>query len=229
MTTGVSVLAGNPGPGAAHRGRLQVPEPFTVKADDGITDLYGVMQRSTDPSKVSIMRLSSRAADRASPRRSTRAATTSLTRSSASSSSGGTAAGTRSGRMVLQPAAATCATTDWPTRRRRSTARQAAFVRGHQPRRHLGHPAAASCRRRRLSYPTFKIGVVESGNHEDNIYNNSWSEKHHRVKEVEKDGHLRVRHREEFELAANPKGHDALPATSTTTSTRRAPIAWPMR
>ena len=40
-----------------------------------------------------------------------------------------------------------------------------------------------------LVYPDFfKVGWSESGNHENNIYNNSWSEKHHGIKEVEKDG-----------------------------------------
>jgi len=36
-----------------------------------------------------------------------------------------------------------------------------------------------------LVYPDFfKVAVSESGNHENNIYNNTWSEKHHGVKEV---------------------------------------------
>ncbi len=35
-----------------------------------------------------------------------------------------------------------------------------------------------------LIYPDFfKVGWSESGNHENNIYNNTWSEKHHGVKE----------------------------------------------
>lgn len=36
-----------------------------------------------------------------------------------------------------------------------------------------------------LIYPDFfKVGWSESGNHENNIYNNTWSEKHHGLKEV---------------------------------------------
>ena len=41
-----------------------------------------------------------------------------------------------------------------------------------------------------LVYPDFfKVAVSSSGNHENNIYNNTWSEKHHGIKEVaDKDG-----------------------------------------
>ncbi len=61
-----------------------------------------------------------------------------------------------------------------------------------------------------LVYPDFfKVGWSESGNHENNIYNNTWSEKNHGIKEVEKDGKTTF----EFdidknsELAKNLKGH----------------------
>jgi hypothetical protein len=44
-----------------------------------------------------------------------------------------------------------------------------------------------------LVYPDFfKVGVSASGNHENNIYNRWWSEKHHGVKEVvDKDGQVK--------------------------------------
>ena len=62
-----------------------------------------------------------------------------------------------------------------------------------------------------LIYPDFfKVGWSESGNHENNIYNNTWSEKHHGVKEVEdKDGKVRFEYAIEknSELAKNLKGH----------------------
>jgi dipeptidyl-peptidase-4 len=61
-----------------------------------------------------------------------------------------------------------------------------------------------------LVYPDFfKVAWSESGNHENNIYNNTWSEKNHGIKEVEKDGKVSF----EFsidrnsELAKNLKGH----------------------
>jgi dipeptidyl aminopeptidase/acylaminoacyl peptidase len=61
-----------------------------------------------------------------------------------------------------------------------------------------------------LVYPDFfKVGWSESGNHENNIYNNSWSEKHHGVKEVEKDGKVTFEYdiEKNSELAKNLKGH----------------------
>jgi dipeptidyl-peptidase 4 len=65
-----------------------------------------------------------------------------------------------------------------------------------------------------LVYPDFfKAGWSESGNHENNIYNNTWSEKHHGVKEVaDKDGkvHFEYSIEKNSELAKNLKGHLAL-------------------
>ncbi|HEV3139500.1 MAG TPA: prolyl oligopeptidase family serine peptidase [Vicinamibacterales bacterium] len=62
-----------------------------------------------------------------------------------------------------------------------------------------------------LVYPDFfKVAVSESGNHENNIYNNTWSEKHHGVKEVaDKDGNITFEYDIErnSELAKNLKGH----------------------
>jgi dipeptidyl-peptidase 4 len=62
-----------------------------------------------------------------------------------------------------------------------------------------------------LIYPDFfKVAVSESGNHENNIYNKEWSEKHHGVKEIEeKDGQIRFDYQIEknSEIAKNLKGH----------------------
>ncbi len=62
-----------------------------------------------------------------------------------------------------------------------------------------------------LIYPDFfKVAVSESGNHENNIYNKEWSEKHHGVKEVEeKEGQVRFDYQIEknSEIAKNLKGH----------------------
>lgn len=61
-----------------------------------------------------------------------------------------------------------------------------------------------------LVYPDFfKAGFSESGNHENNIYNNTWSEKHHGVKEVEaSDGSTKFEYdiEKNSELAKNLKG-----------------------
>jgi dipeptidyl-peptidase-4 len=61
-----------------------------------------------------------------------------------------------------------------------------------------------------LVYPDFfKVAWSESGNHENNIYNHTWSEKNHGIKEVEKDGKITFEFSIEknSELAKNLKGH----------------------
>jgi dipeptidyl aminopeptidase/acylaminoacyl peptidase len=61
-----------------------------------------------------------------------------------------------------------------------------------------------------LVYPDFfKAGFSESGNHENNIYNNTWSEKHHGITEVTApDGSVKFEYdiEKNSELARNLKG-----------------------
>jgi len=61
-----------------------------------------------------------------------------------------------------------------------------------------------------LVYPDFfKVAVSSSGNHENNIYNRWWSEKHHGVREVEqKDGGVKFVYdiEKNSEIAGNLKG-----------------------
>lgn len=62
-----------------------------------------------------------------------------------------------------------------------------------------------------LVYPDFfKVAVSSSGNHENNIYNRQWSEKHDGVKEVtDKDGNIKFEYDidKNSEIAKNLKGH----------------------
>jgi dipeptidyl aminopeptidase/acylaminoacyl peptidase len=62
-----------------------------------------------------------------------------------------------------------------------------------------------------LVYPDFfKVAVSSSGNHENNVYNKNWSEKHHGVREVtDKDGNIKFEYdiEKNSELAKNLKGH----------------------
>ncbi len=62
-----------------------------------------------------------------------------------------------------------------------------------------------------LVYPDFfKVAVSSSGNHENNVYNRWWSEKHHGVTEkTDKDGKITFEYAIEknSELAKNLKGH----------------------
>ena len=61
-----------------------------------------------------------------------------------------------------------------------------------------------------LVYPDFfKVAVSSAGNHENNIYNRWWSEKHHGVKEVmDEDGNISFEYAidKNSELAKNLKG-----------------------
>lgn len=61
-----------------------------------------------------------------------------------------------------------------------------------------------------LVYPDFfKVAVSSSGNHENNVYNRQWSEKHHGVKEVvDKDGKVKFEYdiEKNSEIAKNLKG-----------------------
>ncbi len=61
-----------------------------------------------------------------------------------------------------------------------------------------------------LVYPDFfKVAVSSSGNHENNVYNRWWSEKHHGVKEVaDKDGNVKFEYAigKNSEIAKNLKG-----------------------
>jgi dipeptidyl aminopeptidase/acylaminoacyl peptidase len=65
-----------------------------------------------------------------------------------------------------------------------------------------------------LVYPDFfKVGWSESGNHENNIYNNTWSEKHHGLKELtDSKGNVTFEYSidKNSEIAKNLKGHLAL-------------------
>jgi dipeptidyl-peptidase-4 len=62
-----------------------------------------------------------------------------------------------------------------------------------------------------LIYPDFfKVAVSSSGNHENNVYNKEWSEKHHGVKEVtDKEGNTKFEYSidKNSEIAKNLKGH----------------------
>ena len=62
-----------------------------------------------------------------------------------------------------------------------------------------------------LVYPDFfKVAVSESGNHDNNVYNNTWSEKHHGLKEIDgKDGKVTFEYSidKNSEIAKNLKGH----------------------
>ena len=198
---------------------FKFPEPFTVKADDGITDLYGVMYKPFDfdpAQKYPIIAF-------VYPGPQTESVTKTFNPRSNNISLAQFGFIVDRGRQPRRPPAALEVV---PQLRLRQPARlrarrqeggdraagAAPFVHRHQPRRHLGplgrrlHVGGGDAR---LSRTSSRWRWSESGNHENNIYNNSWSEKHHGVKEVEKDGKVTFEYdiEKNSELAKNLKGH----------------------
>jgi len=63
-----------------------------------------------------------------------------------------------------------------------------------------------------FNYPDFfQVGISESGNHDNSVYNRSWSEKHDGVKELppDKDGNIKFEYDidKNQDIAKNLKGH----------------------
>jgi dipeptidyl-peptidase-4 len=199
-------------------GGFKFPEPFTVKADDGVTDLYGVMYKPFDfdpAKKYPIIAY-------VYPGPQTEAVTKTFNPRSVNISLA------QFGFIVIEVGNRG----GHPTRSKwyhnygygnlrdygladKKTAIEQLAIRhpfidinrvgiwGHSG---GGFMSAAAM----LVYPDFfKVAFSESGNHENNIYNNSWSEKHHGIKEIEKDGKTTFEYdiEKNSELAKNLKGH----------------------
>jgi dipeptidyl aminopeptidase/acylaminoacyl peptidase len=196
---------------------FKFPEPFTVKADDGVTDLYGVMYKpfNFDPArKYPII-----AYVYPGPQ------TESVTKTFSPRSNNISLA--QFGFIVIEVGNRG----GHPTRSKwyhnygygnlrdygladkktaiEQLAQRHAFIDitrvgiwGHSG---GGFMSAAAM----MVYPDFfKVGWSESGNHENSIYNNTWSEKHHGIKEIEADGKVTFEYdiEKNSELARNLKG-----------------------
>ena len=197
---------------------FKYPEPFTVKADDGITDLYGVMYKpfDFDPSrKYPIIAY-------VYPGPQTEGVTKNFNPRSNNISLAQFGfivieVGNRGGhpqRSKWYHNYGYGNLRDYGLVDKKSAIEQLAArhpfidinkvgIWGHSG---GGFMSAAAM----LVYPDFfKVGWSESGNHENNIYNNSWSEKHHGIKEVEKDGKVSFEYdiEKNSELAKNLKGN----------------------
>ncbi len=198
---------------------FKYPEPFTVKADDGITDLFGVMYKPFDfdpKKKYPIVEL-------VYPGPQTEAVTKVFTPRSANMTMANLGfivieIGNRGGNPQRSKWYHTYGygnLRDYGLADKKHAVEQLAErysfididrvgITGHSG---GGFMSAAAM----LVYPDFfKVAVSESGNHENNVYNNTWSEKHHGVKEVaDKDGKVSFEYSIEknSELAKNLKGH----------------------
>jgi len=210
-TTDVSALVEN---------GFRMPEPFSVKADDGLTDLYGVMYKpfDFDPNKkYPIIAY-------VYPGPQTESVTQVFTPKSPNvglaqlgfivievGNRGGNPHRSKwyhtfgYGNLRDYGLADKKAAIEQLARRHSFIDIDRVGITGHSG---GGFMSAAAM----LQYPDFfKVAVSESGNHENNVYNQTWSEKHHGIKEVvnEKDGSVKFEYNIEknSEIARNLKGH----------------------
>jgi len=197
---------------------FKFPEPFTVKADDGITDLYGVMYKpfDFDPSKkypIIAFVYPGPQTESVTKTFNPRSNNISLAQFGFIVVEVGNRGGhpQRSkwyhnygyGNLRDYGLADKKAAIEQLAKRHAFVDINRVGIWGHSG---GGFMSAAAI----LVYPDFfKVAWSESGNHENNIYNNSWSEKHHGVKEVEKDGKVTFEYdiEKNSELAKNLKGH----------------------
>jgi len=195
------------------------PEPFTVKADDGITDIYGVMYKpfDFDPNrKYPII-------EYVYPGPQTESVTQTFSPRQANVALANLGfivveVGNRGGNPHRSKWYHTYGygnLRDYGLADKKAAVEQLAArypwididrvgITGHSG---GGFMSTAAM----LVYPDFfKVAVSESGNHENNIYNAPWSEKHHGVKEVtDKDGKVSFEYSidKNSEIAKNLKGH----------------------
>ena len=197
---------------------FKFPEPFTVKADDGITDLYGVMYKpfDFDPNRkypIIAYVYPGPQTESVTKTFNPRSNNISLAQFGFVVIEVGNRGGhpTRSkwyhnygyGNLRDYGLADKKAAIEELAKRYPYIDINRVGIWGHSG---GGFMSAAAM----LVYPDFfKVGWSESGNHENNIYNNTWSEKHHGIKEVEKDGQVTFEYEIETnsQLAKNLKGN----------------------
>lgn len=198
----------------------QFPEPFTFKADDGITDLYGVMYKPFDfdstrtyplvqyvypgPQTESVNKSFGRGMDRTDRLAQFGFVVVTL------GNRGGHPARSKwyhnfgYGDLRDYGLADKKAAVDQLADRHSFVDRSKVGIHGHSG---GGFMSTAAL----LVYPdVFKVAVSSAGNHENNIYNRWWSEKHHGVQErilPSGDTTFVYQIEKNSELAKNLKGH----------------------
>jgi len=196
---------------------FKYPEPFTVKADDGVTDLYGVMYKpfNFDPNRkypIIAYVYPGPQQEAVTKTFNPRSNNVSLAQFGFIVIEVGNRGGhpTRSkwyhnfgyGNLRDYGLADKKTAIEQLARRHSFIDINKVGIWGHSG---GGFMTAAAM----LVYPDFfKVGWSESGNHENNIYNNTWSEKHHGIKEIERDGTVTFEYdiEKNSELAKNLKG-----------------------
>jgi len=196
----------------------QFPEPFTVKADDGVTDLFGVMYKpfDFDPDKqypIIAYVYPGPQTESVTKSFSPRSSNIALAQVGFIVIEVGNRGGNpqRSkwyhnygyGNLRDYGLADKKAAIEQLARRHPFIDADKVGIWGHSG---GGFMSTAAM----LVYPDFfKVAVSESGNHENNIYNRWWSEKHHGVKEVtDEDGNVTFEYdiEKNSEIAKNLKG-----------------------
>jgi dipeptidyl aminopeptidase/acylaminoacyl peptidase len=218
MTTGVSTKLETVDVSALLEGGFKYPEPFSVKADDGVTDLYGVMYKpfDFDPKKkypIVAYVYPGPQTESVTKTFNPRSTSVNLAQFGFIVIEVGNRGGhpTRSkwyhnygyGNLRDYGLADKKAAIEQLARRHEFIDIDRVGIWGHSG---GGFMSAAAI----LVYPDFfKVAWSESGNHENNIYNNTWSEKHHGIKEIERDGKITFEYdiEKNSELAKNLKGH----------------------
>lgn len=196
----------------------QMPEPFTVKAADGVTDLYGVMYKpfDFDPNRkypIIVYVYPGPQTEAVSKSFSTNRFETALAQFGFIVITVGNRGGhpARSkwyhnygyGNLRDYGLADKKAAIEQLAARHPFIDIERVGIYGHSG---GGFMTTAAM----LVYPDFfKVGVASAGNHENNIYNRWWSETHHGVKEVvDAEGNVRFEYdiAKNSELARNLKG-----------------------
>ncbi|MGH9408492.1 MAG: DPP IV N-terminal domain-containing protein, partial [Vicinamibacterales bacterium] len=209
----------SPDLGALKEAGFKFPEPFKVKADDGVTDLYGVMYKPFDfdaTKKYPVIEYVYPGPQTESVTKTFNPRETSMSLAQYGfivvevGNRGGNPQRSKwyhnygYGNLRDYGLADKKATIEQLAQRYSYIDSNRVGIWGHSG---GGFMTAAAL----LVYPDFfKVGWSESGNHENNIYNNTWSEKNHGIKEIDaEDGSVTFEYNIEknSDLAKNLKGH----------------------
>ncbi|HXR97332.1 MAG TPA: DPP IV N-terminal domain-containing protein [Terriglobales bacterium] len=195
------------------------PQPFSVKADDGITDLYGVMYKpfDFDPNKKYPL------IEYVYPGPQTESVSTNFTPKSAQMTLAQFGfivieVGNRGGSPLRDKWYHTYGygnLRDYGLADKKRAAEELAQIYPYIDINRVGITGHSGggfmSTAAMLVYPDFfKVAVSESGNHDNNVYNDTWSEKYNGIKEIDgPDGKVSFQYSidRNSDLAANLKGH----------------------
>ncbi len=175
----------------------QFPEPFKVKAGDGVTDLYGVMYKPFDFDSTKLYPLIEYVYPGPQTEAVNKSFSTNMDRTDRLAQLGFVVitVGNRGGHPARSKRYHNYGyknLRDYGLEDKKVAAEQLAYLHNYIDIKKVGifgHSGGGfMSTAAMLVYPDFfKVAVSSSGNHENAIYNRWWSEKHHGVKEVTND------------------------------------------